>query len=729
MQKLPQEARIRLLKSVFLLIFAIFAIRLFDLQILEHDEYFAEAKAQHEKRSILPARRGKILVRKNRLTEETTPVATNNTLKMLFIDPFILAYPKYNTNLPLEQQEKGNPEAVAKLLAPLLINAHCEKIDGCEIETNPEQWSTIEKKSIQAYTKELTNIFTKLERTYVILLDDLSQERGLEITNLNLPGINVTGSILSANPTLINDIKRTAEKLASALNISEKKIEKWIERRPKRYVEISKKIVPEISKQIQELKNDEKYRLLLRGIQLQDEYWRYYPEKTLGAQIIGFVTNSGQGQYGIEGKFDHLLKEKEGIIYGATTTKGQRVFSKDTDITRAQDGANILLSIDRVIQDGIEKILKEDIQKWDADFGQIIVIEPETGRILAMVNAPSFDPNEYGKTYLTYEIDPEQAERDRNNETFNQRIPTIIDDGHFYRYFNKWGPAVFRNKIISDTYEPGSVMKAITMAAAINSDEVNPQTTYEDTGPVEVDEFKIRNADNLYAGQTNMIEVLNRSLNTGIAFITKKMGRELLYDYFQKFGFGQFTDIDLEGETDGRIKPYFDWAESELITYGFGQGISATPLQMALAFSALANGGYLMMPRIIDEIHYADGKVAKFMPTRVRRVLSNESYQSIKSMLLNSVDHGVAGGARVFGYNVMGKTGTSQTYKNGKAQEGLGTTITSFAGFAPLKTPQFVVLVKYDYPKVSQWGSETAAITFKNVTEFLFNYLSLPPDK
>lgn len=729
MLNLPTEARLRILKIGFLASFAIFTIRLFDLQVLEHKEYFEEARAQHEKRSILPARRGKILVHKNRLTKETTPVATNNTLKMLFIDPFILAYPKYNPNESLEQQEKGDPVAAAKLLAPLLIHSHCEAIEGCEISLIPEQWSELEKKSIQAYTNELIKQFTELERTRVIILNDLSSERAAEIIDLHLPGITVEGSSLIANPTEIRDADFVADKLAFALNISEKDIRKWLERRPKRYLEITQKIIPEIAKKIQDLKNKEENYFLLRGVQLRDEYWRYYPEKTLAAQVIGFVSNAGQGQYGIEGKFNHILKEKEGVIRGATTTSGQRLFSKDIDITRAQDGADIVLTIDRIIQDAVEKILDEDVKRWDADFGQVIIIEPETGKVLAMAHAPTFDPNEYGKAYLTYEISPEQAESDRESETFNHRIPTVINDGHFYRYFNKWGPEAFRNKLISDTYEPGSVMKAITMAAALNSDEVTPQTTYEDTGPVEVDEFKIRNADEIYAGQTNMIEVLNRSLNTGIAFLTKKMGRELLYDYFQKFGFGQFTDIDLDGEVDGRIQPYFNWAESELITYGFGQGVSVTPLQMALAFSALANGGYLMAPQIVEEIRYPDGKIDTFMSEKVRRVLSNEAYQSIKSMLLNSVDHGVARGGRVFGYNVMGKTGTSQTYKGGKALEGAGTTITSFAGFAPLKDPQFVILVKFDYPKVSQWGSETAAITFQRVAEFLFNYLSIPPDK
>ena len=272
-------------------------------------------------------------------------------------------------------------------------------------------------------------------------------------------------------------------------------------------------------------------------------------------------------------------------------------------------------------------------------------------------------------------------------------------------------------------------MKAVTMAAALNSDEVTPQSTYDDTGPVEVDEFKIRNSDDVYSGETTMLEVLNRSLNTGIAFITKKMGRKMLYDYLIAFGFKQFSNIDLGGEVEGRMKSWQDLAESELVTYGFGQGLTATPLQMAMAFAALANGGYLMKPMIVEEIRSPEGEVENKIPEKVRRVISGETSEITKSMLLNSVDHGVARGARVFGYSLMGKTGTSQTYKNGKALEGEGTTITSFAGFGPFEDPRFVILVKYDYPKTSQWGSETAALTFKKVATFLFDYLRIVPDR
>jgi cell division protein FtsI/penicillin-binding protein 2 len=226
-----------------------------------------------------------------------------------------------------------------------------------------------------------------------------------------------------------------------------------------------------------------------------------------------------------------------------------------------------------------------------------------------------------------------------------------------------------------------------------------------------------------------MVSVINRSLNTGIAFITRKMGAELMYDYFRAFGFGQFTDIELDGEVTGTMNYWQDWAESELITQGFGQGIATTPLQMVMAFSALANGGYLMKPIIVEEIRYSDGSIKKFPQERIRRVISDKTYQTIKAMLQNAVTNGIARGSRVYGYSVMGKTGTSQTYKGGKALEGAGTTITSFAGFGPFKDPQFVILVKFDHPKMSQWGSETAAVTFGKVADFLFQHYGIPPDR
>lgn len=721
--------RLKIVKIVFAVVVVIFGMRLVKLQIFEHDTYLAQAKSQHEKRSVLPARRGKILVKKHKSTEEVTPLATNNTLKMLFVDPLVLAYPKYNPKVDLSEQERGNPRLAAEILAPILIHARCESVDGCDIETDLSKLTNADKTAIFAYQQELEKKFSQIERTRVLLESELAPSRSLAIEDLNLNGIWLAGSSVFADPTQINDIVFTAEKLSPLLNIETKYLEQSLKRRPKRYEKIVDKIVPEVSEKIAELKQNPKYKDALRGIGMKDEHWRYYPERKLASQVLGFVDSRENGQYGIEGYFNQTLKGEEGFIYGATNTRGQRILGKDSGISRAKDGSDVVISIDRIIQGAVEKILEEDTQRFEADFGQIIVMEPSTGKILAMAQAPSFDPNEFGKTFLRYEISQEQVQLDREDELFNPRIPTIAEEGRYYRYFNTWGPQVFRNKNISDLYEPGSVVKALSMAAAINSDEVTPQTIFDDNGPVEIEEFKIRNSDDVYAGPTSMISTLNRSLNTGIAFITRKMGRELWYDYLQKFGFAQYTDIRLEGEINGDVEFWKDWSESELITRGFGQGMSSTPLQMITAFSSLANGGYLMKPILVEEIRHADGTIEKYPPERIRRVISDSTYNTIKSMLLNAVNNGIARGARVKGYSIMGKTGTSQTYKNGKAQEGLGTTITSFAGFGPFSNPKFVILVKYDYPKISQWGSETAAVTFGRVAEFLFNYFEVPPDQ
>jgi cell division protein FtsI/penicillin-binding protein 2 len=514
------------------------------------------------------------------------------------------------------------------------------------------------------------------------------------------------------------------------LNISQEKLKNLLRKRTNRYIKISSKISSKISQEITKLKNNPEYKNILRGIQMRNEYWRYYPEQNLASQILGFVDRAGQGNYGLEQYFDEKLKGRAGRIYGATSLQGERILTGDeSGIIQAKNGDNLVLTIDRVVQKKVEQIMTEDLLRYDANFGQAIVVEPNTGHILAMVNVPTFNPNDFGREYLKYEITPEQEQLDRESDSFNKKIPTIFDKGIYYRFFNLWGSQIFRNKTVSDIYEPGSVIKALTIAGAINSQEVVPQTTYDDTGPIKVDEFEIRNASDQYKGKTTVLYVLTESLNTGIAFITKKMGARLLYEYLYKLGFGQYTDIQLGGELSGQLEDWNSWEASELVTRGFGQGISATPLQVVMAFASLANGGYLMKPILIEKIISPDGKVEEFFPKEIARIFSNKTYNIMKSMLYTSVERGVARGAKLKNYTVMGKTGTSQTYKNGKAQEGLGTTITSFAGFGTIKNPRFVVLVKFDYPKNSQWGSETAAVTFKRISKSLFEYFEILPDK
>ncbi len=723
-------SRIRFLRWFFLGVVAVFGVRLFQLQVLDHEQYLAEAKEQHLNKSILPARRGKIYVKKNRLSDELTPLATNNTLKMLFVDPVVINYPKFDPNKDLSEQERGDPRAVAELLAPLLIHAHCEVIDGCEIKIDQSEWSDTERTAISAYAKELERILTEVEVRKAVIATEVAASRLQEVSELGLAGVYIDVDSVWVNPTEVEDRDVVAEQLSELLNQEADDIKYNIRRRPRRYIEVIKKIIPEVSDRIENLKQDERYKRMLRGVVLADEHWRYYPEKELASQIVGFVDHAGNGQYGVEERFDQELKGNEGHIFGATNADNQFISAAggSLGIEQAEDGVDVVLSIDRMIQGEVERILQDEVDRYKADSGQVLVVEPKTGKILAMAHAPSFDPNEFARAYQRYEISPEQAQANAQDQTFNRRIPTIENEGKYFRYYNTWGPDVFRNKIITDPYEPGSVMKALTVAAGINSNEITPRTLYDDDGPIEVANFRIRNADNIYAGLTTIVTGLIKSRNTMIAYVTKKMGSQLWHKYLVDWGFGEPTDIPLDGESGGRLEHWQTWDETELITRGFGQGVSVTPLQMVMAFASLANGGDLMEPILIEKLIHPDGREEVKNPRVVRKVINDEAYQQTKAMLLTSVQSGYAEKAQVPGYNVAGKTGTSQTYRNGRALRGVGTTIASFGGFGPVKDPQFVVLVKFDYTKTSPWGSDTAAVTFRRIASFLFDHMGIPPD-
>jgi len=316
-------------------------------------------------------------------------------------------------------------------------------------------------------------------------------------------------------------------------------------------------------------------------------------------------------------------------------------------------------------------------------------------------------------------------------------------DDQYLQYKNKEGIRAYRNTTVSDIYEPGSVFKAIVMAAAIDSKEVNPGDFFHDTAPLRVDchmvgrgenrheqcDYTIKNSTNKYYGIVTITQILEKSLNTGMAFISKKLGPSLMYDYLKNFGFGEKTFIELPDEHTGKLPHYRNWiSESDMITKAFGQGVATTPIQVINAFSSVINGGLVLQPTLIAGTLDVDGNFIENEPQIVRRVITPASSEIMKSMLVSSVKRGVAAPAGVKGYKVGGKTGTSQIATRGLYEKGEGTTLAGFAGFAPYEKPQFVILVKIDRPRTSPWGATNAAPLFKNIAEFLLNYLQIPPD-
>ena len=453
------------------------------------------------------------------------------------------------------------------------------------------------------------------------------------------------------------------------------------------------------------------------------------------------------------------LTGKKGEVLGRTDTVGRSIGLSVEDFRKAEDGSNLVLTIDRIVQKKAEELLSESVRRYRADSGQIIVMDPKTGFILALANFPTYDPNKFGEVYFLRRTTPEDAEDifkttplfrknplAKTPET--QYAPATYDDylkarklaidPEFYIYENFVGPGAYLNKAIQAVYEPGSVFKPLVMSIALNENEVTPSTKYNETEPVQVDVggrlVPIRNADGDYKGWQTMTNVLERSANLGMVFVARQLGKGVMYENLKNFGFGVETFVELDQELPGTLNYYTRWSTAALFNHAFGQGIAVTPMQLIRAWCAMANSGQMPEPHIISEIHHADGRVEKIEP-EFESVLQADTATTITSMLVSAVNNGYSGRAKVPGYHVAGKTGTSQIARtDGVGYEPtnvVGNVVTSFAGFAPAEDPRFVILVKFDRPRFgsteSLWGETTAAPVFKELTEFLLDYYGIPP--
>jgi len=725
---------------------AVVGIRLFQLQVISHGYYKEVAQTAHQGYTELPARRGEILITDYN-SGEVFKIATNTTLNLLYADPYLI-------------DDSG---LVAETLAPLVFDLEQEKgLDeqrvaeelevAYEIENEEERTEALTKIAYKTDEELFDDFQDRLEeqlsektRSQILLAEGVDQETQYALNEMDLTGLVVTenGDVYAYPPEISNKGK-TAELLAEVFQVDAANLESTLEG-TNRYTVIKRKLDPEISVQIDNIiDNDENGDFL--GIDMLEEYYRYYPEGELAAQVLGYTNSAGVGQYGIEGFFNSSLTGKKGYFTSQLDGVGQQITVGDSVLEPAEDGANIMLTIDRTIQLEIEELLGAGVEKYQAESGQAIVMDPETGAILAMANYPTFDPNSYGDVYELAEIEILESDMaylydmgDEEEPLYwlylqvdpDERIrvfPDEDDPSKWYSYENLYGPEVYKNKTIQAIYEPGSIFKPIAMAAAINAQETTPNSTHSCTGPIQVDEFEIHTFNDSYHGAETMTEVLINSCNIGMSYVAQLLGRSLLYSYIQSFGFGERTDIQLDGEESGYIEYYEDWADSELVTHAFGQGISVTPLQMVTAVSALANEGVLMQPYVVDSVEYADGSVTEYEPEIIRQAVTKETADLMTAMLTAVVEQGYSTLAFDDHY-VAGKSGTAQTYKWGKALTGRGTTIGSFVGYGPIDDPQFVILVKFDYPRADEWGANTAGPVFHDIADFLYSYYNVPPDK
>lgn len=432
----------------------------------------------------------------------------------------------------------------------------------------------------------------------------------------------------------------------------------------------------------------------LSGVRLLDSARRVYPEGNVAAQLMGFVGQDEQGLTGLEADLNSILGGSAGSLTYERDGLGREIAIGERNEVPAQPGANVVLTIDRYIQRLAETELQKAIDDHKASGGSIIVVRPQTGEILAMASRPTFDITNIDLS-------------DESKQT------------------------LFRNLAITDTYEPGSVFKLFTMSAAIDQGLVTPGTWWYDSGSVNVSDWTIRNWDLSANGDQTVTQILSKSLNTGAAWLAGLCGPDTFYDYVYRFGFGAATSSGLSGEVDGKVRtPANDpdnWRPVDMATNSFGQGISATPLQMAMAVAAIANGGTLMKPQFVHEISGPTG-TQLIEPEAVRQVISAESARTLLDMM-GVVSDGISTAyLDVQGYDVGGKTGTANiALENGGYKP--DAYISSFAGVAPLENPQLAVLVKIDEPKDVPWGSAVAAPAFGHLVEKALAYLNVPPSE
>jgi cell division protein FtsI/penicillin-binding protein 2 len=477
------------------------------------------------------------------------------------------------------------------------------------------------------------------------------------------------------------------------------------------YAQIERQVPREVGKAIAALD--------LPGIYVQPVAVRVYPEHTLAAHTLGFVAGDAEevtkGYYGVEGFYDRMLKGQAGppqdrwdpwqrlglpqpLLFdagGADEAGGGKA---------PRVGPTLVLTLDKTIQYLVEQELRDAVERYGAEGGCIVVLDPKTGALLAMASYPTYDPSQFAK------IDEEQ----------------------------------FIDPVIGRQYEPGSTFKVVTMAAALEAGVVRPDDVYNDIGYIEVGGRTLRNWDEKAYGMVTMTDILVYSLNTGISHVSTLLQPARFYHYVDRFGFGRKLDVDLEGEVEGVVRQQGDpeWHESDLGTNSFGQGLAVTPLQMVAAVGAIANRGFLMRPYVAAQMIHADSTSAGMLSLAgdpsgdalavvdakrvvIRQVISERTARTVTEMMVQAVEHG-SPMARVQGYRIAGKTGTAQTPIVGGYDPSL--TIASFVGFAPADAPQFVVLVKLDKPTTSPWGAATAAPTFANVARILITQLAIPPD-
>ncbi len=667
-EKAKKNNRANFVLAIIFLLAAAILGKLYYLQVLRKDYYSALAAGQHEVFRELEPDRGRIFIEDTAAPggKELYPIATNKEFALFYAKP---------AEIPDNKAEEA-----AKIIYDYFDRAKDEKEADKEIEK-------LRKEFAKLHAGEEVENKAGLEEKIRINEDFLRIKRDLIIEEREEAGIAGYEKILKKENDPYEPIRNKVDE-EDLKNI---------------YLALAKNEGLQIGQDGLKIKGNKVYfsgdekelNFTLPGFGHAMETFRYYPEGNMGAHILGFVGYEGdkkEGRYGLEEFFNEELSGKPGSLKTERDASGDLIIINDREFTRPEPGADLVLTIDRNIQFAACQKLNAAVARHGADGGSVIILEPETGRVIAMCASPDFDPNNYKEI----------------NDIKN-----------------------YNNSGIFGLYEPGSIFKVITMAIGLDQEKITPETTYVDSGVVKIANYEIKNSDLKAHGECTMNKVLEESLNTGVIFVMRKTGSEVFADYVRNFGFGERTGIELSAEGKGDINNLSLKENRDLYaaTASFGQGVSATPLQMVAAYAAIANGGVLMKPYIVKEVLRPDGEKITAGAREIRRVISERAAALLGGMMVNVVENGHGKKAGVKGYFVAGKTGTAQVPRSDGRGYEANSHIGSFAGFAPANDPKFAMIVKIDHPRDVEWAESSAAPLFGEIADYILHYYKVPAER
>ncbi len=499
-----------------------------------------------------------------------------------------------------------------------------------------------------------------------------------------------SGFVLAINPQRITDVSGYYEALQPYIELSEEEFTREATRPNRTYVEIAQRIISSEAEKIRSLG--------LPGVMLYRSQWRYYPGDSLAAQTIGFIAHSDdpaepmRGRYGLERYYDEVLSRDNrslsvNLFAGVFANLSNLVTSQTTP---PEQQGHIVTTLEPTIARMLESTLLAVNDRYQSAYTGGIIMDPQTGAIVALGTVPSYNNN------------------DRRGLTVEQ----------------------FRNPLVENVYEFGSIYKAITIAAGIDAGAIAPRTTYYDSGSITLDQFTIRNFDGRGRGQVDMQRVLNDSLNTGVSFIVDQMGTRAFRDYLYALELNTPSGVDLPNDVRGLTSNLESPRRVEFTTASFGQGIAVTPMAMIRAFAPLANGGYMVTPHIGQAIVYDSGRTIPLTPPRGEQVLKPQTSEEISRMLTNTVDTALRHGRVALPHHSVGaKTGTAQIPDSASGGYHRDRFFHSFFGYFPSYDPEFLVLLYTVEPQGVQYASETLTDAFMEITTFLINYYEIPPDR